>query len=281
MKFFFFIPVLCLFAGIPAPGEETPPEKTVSVILLSAASETSWEPGIKKPERKFRVTLDFSASGFNKIVACRKEGIRLEIRDSTGAGGAPSRHDDFLSFRNSQFWMERDHWVPSAKACWMSVKGKVPLIIAEKEETAEGPLFSMDQKEEEQAFVLKGSALMEDGRQGDVKITVNMTCSPTGNSGKTNLRVQLKSPRILGITGLTLRKQDGAPVLGDNWYWGPSVGSGGACSWVWNYTLEPGEKGKMHVLVNYLTGLKQVDAPVDLKFGLFGMVRETSRQQER
>lgn len=86
MKIFFAIPVFCLFAGVSAPGDEAPEEKAVSVILLSATSKIPWEPGIKKPERTFQVVLGFSNPGPGKIIGSRKEGIRLEIRDSIGGG---------------------------------------------------------------------------------------------------------------------------------------------------------------------------------------------------
>lgn len=281
MKFFFSIPVLGLLAAVPAPGDEAPPEKTVSVALLSAASEVSWEPGIKKPEKMFHVTVDFTVSNLIKIIGCRKEDIRLEVRDSTGTGGVPSRYKHSLNSREPQFCMEMKHWVPSATARWVSVKGSVPLLVAEKEATSEGLLFCMDKKEEEQTLVLKVGGLMDDGRQGDVKTTLKMKWSLDEDSGKIDLKVALSSPRILGISGVTLKKPDGSPVVGNNWGGEPSVESGGSCSWEWNYNLEPDEQGEIKVFVNYMTELKQVDVPIDLKFGLSGMMQETPRQQER
>ena len=280
MKIFFAIPVFCLFAGVSAPGDEAPAEKAVSVILLSATSKIPWEPGIKKPERTFQVVLGFSNPGPGKIIGSRKEGIRLEIRDSTGGGNVPSDYVDFLHARDPEFRMETEDWVPAPDARWVSVKGNMLLVTAEKEVTSEGCLFSMDQEMEERHVVLKGGSLMDDGRQGDAQATLKITRSLNKDSGKINLNVELVSSRMLGICGVTLMKPDGTPVMGKNWSWGYSSGSGGSLSWEWDYRLEPEEKGEIQVLVNYMTELKRIDVPVDLKFGLSGMVRETSRQRK-
>ena len=280
MKIFFAIPVFCLFAGVSAPGDEAPAEKAVSVILLSATSKIPWEPGIKKPERTFQVVLGFSNPGPGKIIGSRKEGIRLEIRDSTGGGNVPSDYVDFLHARDPEFRMETEDWVPAPDARWVSVKGNMLLVTAEKEVTSEGCLFSMDKEKEERHVVLKGGSLMDDGRQGDAQATLKITRSLNKDSGKINLNVELVSSRMLGICGVTLMKPDGTPVMGKNWCWGYSSGSGGSLSWEWDYRLEPEEKGEIQVLVNYMTELKRIDVPVDLKFGLSGMVRETSRQRK-
>jgi len=280
MKIFFAIPVFCLFAGVSAPGDEAPAEKAVSVILLSATSKIPWEPGIKKPERTFQVVLGFSNPGPGKIIGSRKEDIRLEIRDSTGGGNVPSDYVDFLHARDPEFRMETEDWVPAPDARWVSVKGNMLLVTAEKEVTSEGCLFSMDKEKEERHVVLKGGSLMDDGRQRDAQATLKITRSLNKDSGKINLNVELVSSRMLGICGVTLMKQDGTPVMGKNWSWGYSSGSGGSLSWEWDYRLEPEEKGEIQVLVNYMTELKRIDVPVDLKFGLSGMVRETSRQRK-
>ncbi len=280
MKIFFAIPVFCLFAGVSAPGDEAPAEKAVSVILLSATSKIPWEPGIKKPERTFQVVLGFSNPGPGKIIGSRKEGIRLEIRDSIGGGNVPSDYVDFLHARDPEFRMETEDWVPAPDARWVSVKGNMLLVTAEKEVTSEGCLFSMDKEKEERHVVLKGGSLMDDGRQGDAQATLKITRSLNKDSGKINLNVELVSSRMLGICGVTLMKPDGTPVMGKNWSWGYSSGSGGSLSWEWDYRLEPEEKGEIQVLVNYMTELKRIDVPVDLKFGLSGMVRETSRQRK-
>ena len=280
MKIFFAIPVFCLFAGASAPGDEAPEEKAVSVILLSATSKIPWEPGIKKPERTFQVVLGFSNPGPGKIIGSRKEGIRLEIRDSTGGGNVPSDYVDFLHARDPEFRMETEDWVPAPDARWVSVKGNMLLVTAEKEVTSEGCLFSMDKEKEERHVVLKGGSLMDDGRQGDAQATLKITRSLNKDSGKINLNVELVSSRMLGICGVTLMKPDSTPVMGKNWSWGYSSGSGGSLSWEWDYRLEPEEKGEIQVLVNYMTELKRIDVPVDLKFGLSGMVRETSRQRK-
>lgn len=280
MKIFFAIPVFCLFAGVSSPGDEAPAEKAVSVILLSATSKIPWEPGIKKPERTFQVVLGFSNPGPGKIIGSRKEGIRLEIRDSTGGGHVPSDYVDFLHARDPEFRMETEDWVPAPDARWVSVKGNMLLVTAEKEVTSEGCLFSMDKEKEERHVVLKGGSLMDDGRQGDAQATLKITRSLNKDSGKINLNVELVSSRMLGICGVTLMKPDGTPVMGKNWSWGYSSGSGGSLSWEWDYRLEPEEKGEIQVLVNYMTELKRIDVPVDLKFGLSGMVRETSRQRK-
>lgn len=280
MKIFFVIPVFCLFVGVSAPGDEAPAEKAVSVILLSATSKIPWEPGIKKPERTFQVVLGFSNPGPGKIIGSRKEGIRLEIRDSTGGGNVPSDYVDFLHARDPEFRMETEDWVPAPDARWVSVKGDMLLVTAEKEVTSEGCLFSMDKEKEERHVVLKGGSLMDDGRQGDAQATLKITRSLNKDSGKINLNVELVSSRMLGICGVTLMKPDGTPVMGKNWSWGYSSGSGGSLSWEWDYRLEPEEKGEIQVLVNYMTELKRIDVPVDLKFGLSGMVRETSRQRK-
>ena len=280
MKIFFAIPVFCLFAGVSVPGDEAPAEKAVSVILLSATSKIPWEPGIKKPERTFQVVLGFSNPGPGKIIGSRKEVIRLEIRDSTGGGNVPSDYVDFLHARDPEFRMETEDWVPAPDARWVSVKGNMLLVTAEKEVTSEGCLFSMDKEKEERHVVLKGGSLMDDGRQGDAQATLKITRSLNKDSGKINLNVELVSSRMLGICGVTLMKPDGTPVMGKNWSWGYSSGSGGSLSWEWDYRLEPEEKGEIQVLVNYMTELKRIDVPVDLKFGLSGMVRETSRQRK-
>ena len=280
MKIFFAIPVFCLFAGVSVPGDEAPAEKAVSVILLSATSKIPWEPGIKKPERTFQVVLGFSNPGPGNIIGSRKEGIRLEIRDSTGGGNVPSDYVDFLHARDPEFRMETEDWVPAPDARWVSVKGNMLLVTAEKEVTSEGCLFSMDKEKEERHVVLKGGSLMDDGRQGDAQATLKITRSLNKDSGKINLNVELVSSRMLGICGVTLMKPDGTPVMGKNWSWGYSSGSGGSLSWEWDYRLEPEEKGEIQVLVNYMTELKRIDVPVDLKFGLSGMVRETSRQRK-
>ena len=280
MKIFFAIPVFCLFAGVSVPGDEAPAEKAVSVILLSATSKIPWEPGIKKPERTFQVVLGFSNPGPGKIIGSRKEGIRLEIRDSTGGGNVPSDYVDFLHARDPEFRMETEEWDPAPDARWVSVKGNMLLVTAEKEVTSEGCLFSMDKEKEERHVVLKGGSLMDDGRQGDAQATLKITRSLNKDSGKINLNVELVSSRMLGICGVTLMKPDGTPVMGKNWSWGYSSGSGGSLSWEWDYRLEPEEKGEIQVLVNYMTELKRIDVPVDLKFGLSGMVRETSRQRK-
>lgn len=280
MKIFFAIPVFCLFAGVSVPGDEAPAEKAVSVILLSATSKIPWEPGIKKPERTFQVVLGFFNPGPGKIIGSRKEGIRLEIRDSTGGGNVPSDYVDFLHARDPEFRMETEDWVPAPDARWVSVKGNMLLVTAEKEVTSEGCLFSMDKEKEERHVVLKGGSLMDDGRQGDAQATLKITRSLNKDSGKINLNVELVSSRMLGICGVTLMKPDGTPVMGKNWSWGYSSGSGGSLSWEWDYRLEPEEKGEIQVLVNYMTELKRIDVPVDLKFGLSGMVRETSRQRK-
>ena len=109
---------------------------------------------------------------------------------------------------------------------------------------------------------------------------MKITRSLNKDSGKINLNVELVSSRMLGICGVTLMKPDGTPVMAKNWSWGYSSGSGGSLSWEWDYRLEPEEKGEIQVLVNYMTELKRIDVPVDLKFGLSGMVRETSRQRK-
>ena len=93
-------------------------------------------------------------------------------------------------------------------------------------------------------------------------------------------------PSTGGITYLQADSLLSAPYdfagtgMGKNWRWGYSSGSGGSLSWEWDYRLEPEEKGEIQVLVNYMTELKRIDVPVDLKFGLSGMVRETSRQRK-
>ena len=266
---------------LPVCGRfRAPAEKAVSVILLSATSKIPWEPGIKKPERTFQVVLGFSNPGPGKIIGSRKEGIRLEIRDSTGGGNVPSDYVDFLHARDPEFRMETEDWVPAPDARWVSVKGNMLLVTAEKEVTSEGCLFSMDKEKEERHVVLKGGSLMDDGRQGDAQATLKITRSLNKDSGKKNLNVERVSSRMLGICGVTLMKPDGTPVMGKNWSWGYSSGSGGSLSWEWDYRLEPEEKGEIQVLVNYMTELKRIDVPVDLKFGLSGMVRETSRQRK-
>lgn len=163
---------------------------------------------------------------------------------------------------------------------WVSVKGNMLLVTAEKEVTSEGCLFSMDKEKEERHVVLKGGSLMDDGRQGDAQATLKITRSLNKDSGKINLNVELVSSRMLGICGVTLMKPDGTPVMGKNWSWGlffrfrrfPLLGMG--------LQAGTGRKGEIQVLVNYMTELKRIDVPVDLKFGLSGMVRETSRQRK-
>lgn len=280
MKIFFAIPVFCLFAGVSVPGDEAPAEKAVSVILLSATSKIPWEPGIKKPERTFQVVLGFSNPGPGKIIGSRKEGIRLEIRDSTGGGNVPSDYVDFLHARDPEFRMETEDWVPAPDAPLGECKGEYAAGDSGEGGDVRGCLFSMDKEKEERHVVLKGGSLMDDGRQGDAQATLKITRSLNKDSGKINLNVELVSSRMLGICGVTLMKPDGTPVMGKNWSWGYSSGSGGSLSWEWDYRLEPEEKGEIQVLVNYMTELKRIDVPVDLKFGLSGMVRETSRQRK-
>lgn len=281
MKLFSLFPVLCLSAGVAAPGDGPPPEKTVSVSLLSAASETSWEPGMKKTGKKFQVALGFSIPAPGKIIGCRKEGIHLDMGDSTGAASAPSGYQDFLGSGDPELRMETARWTPSPEARWVSVKGNVPLIIAEKEAMSEGVLFTMEKNKEELPLVLKGGGLMDDGGKGDVKTALNLEWSLNKDSGNMELNVKLSSPRILGIGGVTLMKPDGTPVMGRNWCTSHSPGSGGRSSWVWewDYRLDAGEQGKIQVFVNYMAGLRKLDVPVDMKFDLSGMVRETSREQ--
>lgn len=278
MNFFPIIPVLCLFAGISAPGDEDPPEKTVSAVFLSASSKTSWEPGIENPGKKFRIKLGFSIPGVAKIIDCRDKDIRLDIRDSTGGGGAPSDYDNLLNSDEPELRSNMEHWIPSPEARWVSIKGNIPLLIAEKEVTSEGVLFSMDEKKEEKTLVLKESALMDDGRLKDVKTSLKIEWSLSKDSGKIKLAVTLKSPCILGICDVTLMKSNGTPILGKNWNWDRSSASNGCCMWNWEYSLDPGEQGKIKVLVNYMTELKRINVPVDMKFGLSGMLQETLQQ---
>lgn len=278
MKLFSAISLLHLCAGVSAPGAGPPPEKTVSAVLLSAVGEASWNPGLKTPEKKFRIRLGFSVPVPGKIVDCRKEGFLLDIRDSTGSGRASRGYDHFMDSGTPEVTLEMEHWTPSPEASWVSVKGNVPLMIAEKEVMSEGVLFSMDKKKEKQSLVLKGGALADDGRQGDVKTALEIrTWSPNRNSGKIRLEVNLKSPCVLGISEVTLIKPDGAPVLGRRG-WGHSSASDGSSEWQWHYDLEPGEKGKVQVFVSYMSELKLVNVPVEMKFSLSGMVRETSGQ---
>lgn len=278
MKLISVFSAACLSANVPARSGEVPPEKMVSASLLSAASETSWEPGIKKTRKKFIVVLGFSIPAPGKIIGCRKDGIHLKIGDSTGAGSVPSDYRDSLGSSDPELVMETEHWVPSPAARWVSVKGNVSLVTGEKEALSEGALFSMKEKKEERPLVLKGGGLMDDGRPGDVKTTLNLEWSLNKSSGKIDLNVKLSSPRLLGVEGVTLMKPDGTPVMGRNWCTSQSPGSGGLSLWVWewDYGLDPGEQGEIRVFVNYMTGLHQVDVPVDMKFGLSGMAGETS-----
>lgn len=278
MKLISIFPVACLLANVSARSDEVPPEKMVSASLLSAASEASWEPGVNKTRKKFVVVLGFSIPPPGKIIGCRKDGIHLKIGDSTGAGSAPSDYRDSLGSSDPELVMETEHWVPSPAASWVSVKGNVPLVIGEKEALSEGALFSMEKKKEERSLILKGGGLMDDGRPGDVKTALNLEWSLNKSSGKIDLSVKLSSPRLLGVGGVTLMKPDGTPVMGRNWCTSQSSGSGGLSLWVWewDYGLDPGEQGEMQVFVNYMTGLHQVDVPVDMKFGLSGMAGETS-----
>lgn len=273
VKLVSIFPFLCLFAGVAAPGGETPPGKEISVSLLSVMSETSWEPGIKKPERNFTVTLGFSTSDLRKIIGCREEKILLDIRDSSGGGEAASGYESDLDAENPQLKIKTGSWMPSAEARWVCVKGTVPLVIAEKEVMSGGALFSLEEKKEKQVLVLKGGSLTDDGRQTDVKAGLKMKWSLSEGSGKVNLSVELTSSCLLGIRGVTLMKTDGTPVLAENRGWGYSSGSDGSFSWEWDYSLDPGEKGKIQVFVNYMTELKQVNVPVEMKFGLSGMAR--------
>ncbi|WP_302014370.1 hypothetical protein [uncultured Akkermansia sp.] len=171
-----------------------------------------------------------------------------------------------------------EHWIPSPEARWVRIKGNIPLLIAEKEVTSEGVLFSMDEKKEEKTLVLKESALMDDGRLGDVKTSLKIEWSLSKDSGKIRLDVKLKSPCVLGICDVTLMKPNGASVLGSRWSWGRSSASNGCCMWNWEYSLDPGEQGKIKVLVNYMTEFKRINVPVDMKFGLSGMLQEILQQ---
>lgn len=273
MKLISIFPFLCLSVGVAAPGDAEPPEKEVSVSLLSVVSKTSWEPGIKKTERNFTVMLGFSTSDLRKIIGCREEKIRMDIRDSTGGGGAPSRYANNRDNKSLELIMKMGPWVPSAEARWVCVKGTVPLLIAEKEVMSEGIFFTLEKKKEEQVLDLKGASLTDDGRQTDVKATLKMEWSLNKNSGKVNLDVELTSSSFMSIPGVALMKEDGTPVLGEHWSWGSFSASDGSFSWRWGYRLAPGEKGKMKVFVNYMMGLKQVNVPVEMKFNLSGMVR--------
>lgn len=138
-------PRFCLFAGVSVPGDEAPAEKAVSVILLSATSKIPWEPGIKTG-KNVPGRAGFSNPGPGKIIGSRKEGIRLEIRDSTGGGNVPSDYVDFLHARDPEFRMETEDWVPAPDARWVSVKGNMLLVTAEKEVTSEGCLFPWTRK---------------------------------------------------------------------------------------------------------------------------------------
>lgn len=80
--------------------------------------------------------------------------------------------------------METEDWVPAPDARWVSVKGNMLLVTAEKEVTSEGCLFSMDKEKEERHVVLKGGSLMDDGRQGDAQATLKITRSLNKDSGK-------------------------------------------------------------------------------------------------
>lgn len=135
----------CLFAGVSAPGDEAPEEKAVSVILLSATSKIPWEPGIKNRKERSRSCWVFQSRS-RQIIGSRKEGIRLEIRDSTGGGNVPSDYVDFLHARDPEFRMETEDWVPAPDARWVSVKGNMLLVTAEKEVTSEGCLFPWTRK---------------------------------------------------------------------------------------------------------------------------------------
>lgn len=236
---------------------------------------------MKKTRKKFMVVLGFSVPAPGKIIGCRKDGVHLKIGDSSGASGAPSDYRDSLSSSDPELAMEMEHWLPSPDARWVSVKGNVSLVTGEKEMLSEGALFSMKEKKEERPLVLKGGGLMDDGRTGDVKTAVILEWSLNKSSGEIYMSVKLSSPSLLGVKGVTLMKPDGTPVIGRNWCSSQSPGSGGRSSWEWewNYGLDPGEQGEIQVFVNYMTGLEQVDVPVDMKIGLSGMAGETSGGQ--
>ncbi len=96
------------------------------------------------------------------------------------------------------------------------------------------------------------------------------------DSGGHRMEVKLKSSQYMGILRLELTTPEGAPFPAKEDLFSRSSSSG-EFSWFWSYLLNPDEKGKVHVSVNYMTGLEWVDMPVEIKFGMSGLVQDSQK----
>lgn len=142
--------------------------------------------------------------------------------------------------------------------------------IAGKKALSEEVPVDLARKEQKTPLLLKGGRLMENGREGDGKVTLEVKCGKV-DSGKINMEVKLISPVMLRINGVELKAPNGSFLEEEPWSIGTLYSPQGPYEWSWGYHLRAGQEEKITIAVSYMTGLKRISIPVNMKFSLSGM----------
>ena len=276
---FLTVCALCPLAVHLSRSGDVPEKETLSASLCSAYARTWWQPGVKNPEKTFHVDLKIMKPALWRMVYCNEKDARLAVHDSTGGRFGVLCCEESLFMEDLEhpvLEMECRDWLPAAGAAWVELKGKIPCISGKEEALSEGLSFTVGQKDQKKPLLLKGAVLEEAGSEKDGRGSLEMSFVRDRDSGGLRMEMKLKSSRYMGILRLELTTPEGAPFPAKEDLFSRSSSSG-EYSWFWSYLLNPDEKGKVHVAVNYMTGLEWVDMPVEIKFGMSGLVQDSQK----
>ena len=212
-----------------------------------------------------------------RMVYCNEKDARLAVHDSTGGRSGVLCCEESLFMEDLEYpvlEMECRDWLPAAGAAWVELKGKIPCIIGKEEALSERLSFTMGQKAETKPMHLNRAGREEDGSEMYGRGSLERAFVRDRDSGGHRMEVKLKSSQYMGILRLELTTPEGAPFPAKEDLFSRSSSSG-EYSWFWSYLLNPDEKGKVHVSVNYMTVLEWVDMPVEIKFGMYGLLQDS------
>lgn len=256
---------VCCFAA-----EEFTDPPSVSVSLQAWSIEGLDHQTPSDEEKEFAVELEVSGESPWNVMYCEEDEAALNLADSRGSScsKAACHYGTSDQGKTGTISVHSESWMPSVGAKWVEIQGKIPLVMSRTSAVSEHVTLKLA-KGESVPLVLPGAGL--DGGDVNAEVKIEKCREEEEEEGRMLVWIRVSSPVEIVFLTVELQSVDGTPLLSEN-YGSDSEKSDHTYSWCQVMALDGVPQGTSNVSVRYATGLKKVMVPVDVRFGLFGVM---------
>lgn len=213
------------------------------------------------------------------VMYCEEDEAALNLADSRGSScsKAACHYGTSDQGKTGTISVHSESWMPSVGAKWVEIQGKIPLVMSRTSAVSEHVTLKLG-KGESVPLVLPGAGL--DGGDVNAEVKVNECWEEEGEEGRMQVEICLSSPVEIGFLTVEFQSADETPLLSEDYGSGKEK-SDRTYNWYQVMVLDGVPQELLNVSVRYATGLKKIMVPVDVRFGLFGVVepRDTPEKE--